>query len=112
MDCKSKPDMLALAHNLVNASQGDRLFLASSIAGEGLMRPQWWLRAAVAFGAWRSGLPKGMVWAQVLMRHPEIVDQTIEATADWIANGKDADGEGVGGFNQREVNRLVMLLGR
>lgn len=107
---KSRDDMRAIAKRLAFSRPDQHVFLAASIAGHGMMLPQLWMRAVVAFGAWRNGVPKGVVWANVMKRYPEIANQTINETVKWITTGKDADGEGVGGFNQREVDQLSRLL--
>jgi hypothetical protein len=109
-DAKSMDDVRALARRLAMVRRQDYQFIAANILGHGLMRPQWWVRWMTAIGSWRHRMPKNLFLAHVIAKHPAIADELIPATCAWIAGGKDADGEGVGGFNQREVNMLARWL--
>lgn len=108
MDCKSKSDMGELAAKVGSLDGGDALYAAACICAHGMMKPQWWMRLVVWIASLRHD--KRLVWLNVMIRFPEIAVQTIDATANWIEYGKDADGEGVGGFNQSEVDRMIKIL--
>jgi hypothetical protein len=49
-------------------------------------------------------------WALICSRAPKIANELIGQAADWIVAGKEANGLGVGGLNQQEVNTLQTLL--
>lgn len=111
LSAKSRPDMRWLAVRLAATHDKDRPALAAAMMANGMMYCQWWLMLGARFLRWRHGLNKHEAWAWIFHRFPGGVDDLIMGAARHIQFGKDADGEGVGGFNQREVDEMVRLLG-
>lgn len=43
-------------------------------------------------------------------QQPQLAKDAITSTVDHIRNGKDDEGEGIGGFNQAELEKLVEIM--
>jgi len=108
----NRSDMKRLA-SLVSAVDDEhrKPFAATLMANRIMVPRQWWVRFSVWVIQRRSKVGLYSAWLHVLTTLPQIVDEMIEQTADWIENGKEADGLGVGGLNQREVDLLAGLFG-
>lgn len=102
--------MRLLAMRLKAAPAAARPALVARIVTEGLMVPPWWARLVVRIGSWRNKVDAYTTWARVCGQLPRVADDLIEQTAAWIVSGRDASGVGVGGFNQREVDKLALML--
>lgn len=110
-NAKSRVDMAELASDLLRVPYKARPAMAANLMAEGVMLPsQWWVRLTMRLAKWRHKTDTYGAWAIVCARAPQIADDLIDQTAAWIRNGKDADGEGVGGLNQREVDTVVGML--
>lgn len=110
-NARSRADMRDLAKALALIPKAARPGVAANLIADGLMIPrQWWLRAIMWLVKKRHGYDTFEAWAHVCLKAPEIADELLEQTIDWIVSGKDADGEGVGGFNQREADALARML--
>ena len=110
MNAKSRSDMQRLAFRLNAIPEGGRDALASAIMAAGLMRSQWWMHLLVKMISWRQGMNLSEAWTFAFYHNPGNIAPLIKATADWIVSGKDASGEGIGGFNQAEVVTLDRIL--
>jgi hypothetical protein len=109
-NAKSRSDMRALAARVAFTDPADRLNLACGIMAAGLMRSQWWLHLGARFIRWRLDCTKRQAWVVIFHKSPAAVDEMLDGTAEWVRNGKDTTGEGVGGFNQAEVETLMRLI--
>lgn len=108
---RSRSDMRDLSKLLLSAPRKARPAMAANIMAEGLMLPrQWWVRLPIWFAKKTQGIDDFEAWARVCVRAPQVADDLIEQAADWMVNGKDAYGEGVAGFCQREVDAITGML--
>lgn len=109
-DCRDKEDISILAEATRGTS--NPIGIAAVMMASGMMKAQWWLHALARFIAWRHDLSPQQAWTMMFIKLPAMAEEIIAGAADWIENGKDKDGEGVGGFNQREVETLSFALAR
>lgn len=110
-DARDRGSIRFLAMALMALPRSSRPAVAARIIAERIMLPsQRWVRFCVWLVKKRHGLDTYAAWSMVLGRAPNVADELIGQTADWIVGGKDADGEGVGGLNQREVEDLARII--
>lgn len=110
LNCKSTVDTHLIGGELFALPFEQCPYVAAQVASKGLMRAPWWLRLSVKLGSWRSGLPIPLVWASIYHRWPDGARDLVDQTAEWAMTGEDAHGEGVGGFDQREINLLAEIV--
>lgn len=110
-NAKVREDMRALAIDLSSVPVAAHPAVAARLMAERIMLPkQWWLRVGIWVVKKRRHIGDYEAWAALCVRAPELAADVIGQTCDWIVSGKDADGEGVGGLNQREVNAVATML--
>lgn len=108
LSCKSREDIALLAEGLRYSN--NPAGVASVMMATGMMKMQWWAHALVRFMCWRHDISPQQAWGIVFAKFPVMAGELIEAAATWIVAGKDKDGEGIGGFNQRECDVLAYTL--
>lgn len=112
-DACSRQDMVRLARDLIRLPSAARPAVCARIMAERLMLPrQWWVRFVVWLAKKRHGLDDYGAWSLILANVPGHADELIAQTSAWITDGKDAGGQGVGGFDQREVNATATIIGQ
>jgi len=110
-NAKVKADTVRLSRDLLNLPKATRPALVARIMAEGLMLPtQWRVKIPIWMLQKRHRTDLYGAWTQLLARAPQIADDSLEQTAVWAVSGKDASGEGVGGFNQVEMDKLALMI--
>jgi hypothetical protein len=110
-DAMSRYDMRMLATQVMCAPTDARPALAARMLAERIILPsQWWVRFAVWLAKKRHRTDDYGAWAHLLTKAPKLAGDFIQIAADWIVAGKEADGKGVGGLHQGEVDKLTIML--
>lgn len=108
---KSRGDMLALADRVRTVPETTERVFAAALLAAGVMRTNRIVHFAVWLGTKLRRRPAMHTWLTLFL-HPKGMNarDMIEGAAAWIADGKDADGEGAGGLNQAEVALVTRLV--
>jgi hypothetical protein len=112
-DATNRSSMQNLREYLEDAPQSTHPALAARILADGLMiSKERWVRVAVRFIKWRGNLDDYQAWIHIFSQRKGLSMATdmVNQTAQWITDGEDSGGEGVGGLNQREVDLLARML--
>lgn len=112
-DARDRDGVRRLAFDLMNLPRAARPAVAARLMAERIMLPtQQWVRFGVWLAKKRHGFDDYDAWAHIMSRMPRVADELFEQAAEWIVNGKDAGGFGIGGLDQREVNAVATMIGQ
>ena len=107
LNYRDRHQMKALAGWLRETPPAYEPLICALIVDRDLMRPRWWMRLAL----WAVRLRHGntaVAWRLLKERTPGVCRELIDATAEWVVNGKDrTTRDAAGGLNDDEATTLA-----
>lgn len=100
-------DLEQIASRIRNLFIEEKAYMMATIYDQGLMYPKGILR--IIFWIVRKRRKNFII--QIAKKSPQILDEWVNQTIHHMINGKDVeDKNSAGGFSQREINILKLIL--
>ena len=115
VSAQSKGDLEKVAAYVGRMSEAQKTYLTVGALENGLMRMFWPLSLALKLTGWRHRhlqMTRAQLLFALLQRQTKARDAQLRDTLHWLVQGKEAEGKGVGGWNQQELDTFVELIRR